>query len=305
MADTLESFRASWESAQGEDFASRMARRSLEALAAQRDDLEAVLLDLKKPIQESLDLHLKGAGVKGHATDTASLGHFMVQVSEAVKQIAKGMSGRSRWSHNLVSVAPSPGSVRLHFEVPPMKALQADLRGTEVASFDAQALRAMANLLVQAESAAESLDAAAQSLPVPARTAVRHIAKTMVDSHWKFDGRLEARGRPTVELSLSEAGAQRLFRAAAETDSDVVPVTLIGECDGWTWSTGTMRFLAERQKPFSASVPPNLQQEVAQLVSVPGNKVVANFLATHLNAAGTNRRLRTSYALVSIERSDD
>lgn len=305
MADTLESFRTSWESAQGEDFASRMARRSLEALASQRDDLEAVLLDLKKPVQESLDLHLRGAGVKGNAADTASLGAFMVQVSEAVKQIAKGMSGRPRWRHNLISVAPSPGSVRLLFEVPPLKSTQPDLRDTQVASFDAQALRAMANLLAQAEGDAETLDAATQTLTVPARTAMRHIAKTMVDSHWKFDGKLEARGRPTVEVSLSEAGAQRLFRAAAETDSHVVPVSLSGECDGWTWSTGTMRFLPDGQRPFSASVPPNLQAEVARLVSVSGNKVVANFLATYLHAAGTKRRVRTSYALVSINESDD
>lgn len=300
MVETLAAFEDSWKSAQGDDFASRMTRRSLEALASQRADLNEVLADLKKPLQESLDLHLNGAGVKGHATDTASLGTFMVQVSEAVKQIAKSISGRSRWTHNLISVAPAPGSVRLHFEVPPLHSTQANLFDTQVASFDAQALRSMANLLVQAEGNAESLEAATQSLAAPARIAMRHIAKTVVDSHWKFDGRLEARGRPTVELALSEAGAQRLFRAASETNSQVFPVTFTGECDGWTWSTGTMRFLPQGARPFTAAVPPALQTEVAKFVASPGTNVEAHFQATYLTATGSNRRIRTSYALVSI-----
>lgn len=304
MHETLSAFKSSWESAQGTDFASRMARQSLEALAVQRPDLNAVLVDMRKPLQESLDLHLEGAGVKDHAADTSALGKFMVQVSEAVKQIAKSISGRTRWSHNLMSVAPSPGSVRLYFEVPPLKAVQTDFSETQVASFDAQALRAMANLLVQAEGGSEALDAATQSLSAPARVAMKHLAETVVESHWRFSGKLEARGRETVELNLSEAGAQRLLTAAKRTDTDVVPVVIPGECDGWTWSTGTMRYLPKGQRPFTASVPPNLQSDVARLVAEPGKEVVGYFLVTHYTAAGTSRTIRTSYALTDIKSGD-
>jgi hypothetical protein len=305
MHETLNAFKNSWQSAQGSDFASRMARKSLEAVAAQRPDLNALLIDLKKPLQESLDLHLDGEGVKGHAADTSALGTFMVQVSEVVKQIAKSISGRQRWSHNLLSTAPAPGSVLLHFAVPPLTAIQSEVADTQVASFDAQALRAMANLLVQAESELETLDAATQSLSPPARIAVKHLAETVVESQWRFSGKLEARGRETVELSLSEAGAQRLLTAARRTDTHVREATIRGECDGWTWSTGTLKFLPVGGRPFTASVPPALQGEVARYVSDEGTPVTAVFLVTKYFAAGTARTIRTSYALVDIRSESD
>lgn len=301
MHETLNAFKNGWESSQGTDFASRMARRSLEALAVQRPDLNALLTDLKKPLQESLDLQLEGAGVKGHATDASALGKFMFQVSEAVKQIAKSISGRSRWSHNLMSVAPAPGSVVLHFAVPPLTAVQAEVADTQVASFDAQALRTVANLLVQAEGDAETLDAATQSLSPTARAAIRHLAETVVESHWRFSGKLQARGRVTVDLNLSEAGAQRLLTAAKRTDTDVEQVSIPGECDGWTWSTGTLRYLPIGDRPFTASVPPSLQGAVARFVSQPGTEVVGEFLVTRLFAAGTSRTIRTSHALMDIK----
>lgn len=300
MTDTLEAFRASWDSAQGNDFASLMSRRSLEALASQREDLNEVLTELKKPLQESLDLHLKGSGVQDHSTSTFSLGIFMAQIAEAVKQIAKGVSGHKKWSYNLLSVAPAPGSVRLYFEVPPVKDHQATLTNVQPPTYDAQALRTMANLLVQAEGGEETLAAAAQSLPVPARKAMKQVAQTVMDSHWKFDGKLEVRGRPTVALELSEAGAQRLFHAANETDLESTPVLFSGECDGWTWSTGIMRFLPVGHRPFSASVPSALQPQVAALVGRPGTKVEASFLMTRLTATGTRRSVRSSYQLQTI-----
>lgn len=49
-----------------------------------------------------------------------------------------------------------------------------------------------------------------------ARVAMKHVAETVVDNNWRVRGKLEARGRVTVDVSLSEAGAQRLLMATKQ-----------------------------------------------------------------------------------------
>jgi len=69
----LDQFRDAWHAAEGDDFASRLQRQSLEALAAENDALRPVLFELTNRAQSELDLPpLNGATVHGHEADSES-----------------------------------------------------------------------------------------------------------------------------------------------------------------------------------------------------------------------------------------
>jgi hypothetical protein len=69
--------RAAWLSIEGDDPLARSERMSLEVSAAGRQDLMAVIADLKAPVQAELDLHLDGETVTSHETDAGPFGRLV------------------------------------------------------------------------------------------------------------------------------------------------------------------------------------------------------------------------------------
>lgn len=56
----IDAFRDAWLAAEGDDFASRASRRSLQAFAYGHAELEPVLFELTNRAQSELDLHIDG-----------------------------------------------------------------------------------------------------------------------------------------------------------------------------------------------------------------------------------------------------
>src|SRR5690349_9647369 len=68
--------------------------------------------------QTELDLHVTGANVVGHATRADLFGTFVRRSAEAVKELAKDISGLQRHTPGLLIEGTSPGSVRVVLKSP-------------------------------------------------------------------------------------------------------------------------------------------------------------------------------------------
>lgn len=306
MTDSLvEKFTTAWQLAEGSDFASRMARRSLEASVAGHPELESTLRELQKPTQERLDFRITGDGVVDHSTSAEALGLLYGAIDKATRAVAKSLRGKGRWQPQLFATAPSPGSLKIRFSAPDSPTTSASLRGTEVPTWEAQALRTLANLIAQSEDEDESvLNSSAAKLPPHARSAIKGLAETTMKVQWNIESLLEGRGRGTVRATLSPAGAQRLKRAAEAITVKTDHVELSGMADGWRWSTGSLVFAPDHGRPFSASVPAHLQSTVARLIADPNAKLQARFEKTRTQPAGTDKVISTAYSLESVTKTE-
>jgi hypothetical protein len=66
-----------------------------------------------------------------------------------------------------------------------------------------------------------------------------------------------------------------------------------------------MRFAPEDARPFTASVPPSLQEAVAAIVGQPNHRADAEFLVTKTFPQGDAQVARRSYALTEIVFHDE
>jgi hypothetical protein len=150
VSNTDGDFRQAWASASGDDFASRMARRSLEASARQHPELERTLFQLQNAYQAELDIHLSGERVHEHETDAASFANFVSGIADAVKEISKQAMGRRRMASPLRIVAPVPGSVRVFLRVPPTHGTAGALPGSDTESQHSRSLSVIASIFAEA-----------------------------------------------------------------------------------------------------------------------------------------------------------
>lgn len=303
MSNSLsESFTDAWNASSGDDFASQLERQSLMASAQDVPELQVTLNELQKPVQERLRMHITGAGVHGHSTPAKFLADLYSGIHDAAKAIAQALhAGSARWQPNFMATAPTPGSLNIEFAAPTH--LGDSIPGTDVATVESQALRTIANLFAQAENGdapEEALTSTTSRLPPRARTAVRRVANAAARAHWNVETVVEARGRGVSQATLTAEAALRLVRATKATAKDEKVLDLTGTADGWTWSTGSLRFIPTHGKPFAASVPAVLQTRAAKLVSTPDTRLRAKFLRTQTHPEGSTHTVMTSHELQEI-----
>ncbi len=265
--------------------------------------MSRVLDDYLLDAEVLLDLHLDGAGVLDHSTRARDLGLLMTRASEAVKEIAKNVSGKKRYNLSLLTTAASEGSVRVVFKSPPLKKGESPgLAGTGLTDqLDALALKQFAAFLAQAESEDGPIEASVQELRGPARRAMRLVARTVIDSHWTIDGSVVARGLGRDRFSLTAQGAARLALAASQENSETRTQVVAGSTDGWTWSDSTMRFVPDSGRPFNAAVPQALESAVALANADRDNRVLASFRVTTTYPKGDAGSGRNSYLLLTLQ----
>lgn len=297
---SIQSFVSSWESSNGDTFSDRMARRSLEALAHEVPSLGEVLRDLKAPVLETLDLHLNGPLVHQHSTSAFGLSELYGAIAEATKEIVKSITGATRSGFKLNALAPSPGSVRIVLQAPYEKYIQTTIGDNFEESPHGQALRSVAQLLLMAEQKESALEASAHALPRKARTALSRAGNAIRANKWEIEGELVARGKEQIKLSISPDGAGRLVDAVNEVAPKTYQKTIMGDVDGWAWSTGTLRFLPKVGRGFSAAVPPQLQPVVARLNGIKAEGATMRFTVSEKIPVGSTRPSRTSYLLADI-----
>lgn len=305
MTDSLpEALRKALRSASGDDFASRLSRASLYTATRGQPDLEQVYTDMTLRSSAELDLHLEGAGVTDHSTRADALGRLLARSATAVKELAKDIGGLSRHTPGLLTEAPALGSVRVVLRTPDVKRTQEGLPIEDTQSLDALALHQLASLMLQADEdnpADDALDASIQQLRGETRQALRLLGQAVLDGNWDVEGSLVVPGHGRQPVHLGQRGARRIVEVAKRKDTDVKHVSLIGEVDGWVWSSSTMRFDPDEGRAFTAAVPPNLQSGVAAIVGQADHRAAAEFLVTTTFPQGDTQSAKRSYALMAIE----
>ena len=157
--EALDQFRDAWHAAEGDDFASRLERQSLEALAAENEALRPVLFELINRAQSELDLHLDGETVHEHETNAESFAQLVRGIADATKEVAKHILGRQRRVSTLRILAPSPGSVRVVLKAAtPEEAAGRTAQNTRTPSVDSASLDKVAVLLSRAQQEGSKAD---------------------------------------------------------------------------------------------------------------------------------------------------
>lgn len=306
----VEEFREAWLSLEDEDFASRLARESLEASAAGIPELEAALFELKRAYQAELDLHLSGESVTGHSTQARKFADLVRGIADAVKEIQKSEMGRQRLSSTLLVSSPLPGSVRLVLSAAPPLAMQTDIDAAQTETAESAALIAVTTLLERAEEDSgvpdsTVLDGMTAVLPAKARTAMLRVAESVSSAGWRIEGDLRRAGRSTAHVRIGVAGARRLESALRERIEEIFILERNGVIDGQRRSLGAMWFIPDGEAPLEAAVlDTKLFDEVAAHAA-NDVRVHVRLRATVVHPPSTSAATRRSYSLLAIESFPD
>ncbi|MBB5808961.1 hypothetical protein F4560_008729 [Saccharothrix ecbatanensis] len=250
-----------------------------------------------------LDLHLDGESVRGHATDAALLARFVGASAAVVKEVTKSIQGLRRLVSNL-QVMPGTGSVRLTFTPSAPEAPPGAISPERLARVETAGLRRLVALMAVAENTEDptgaEVAAALQDLNMSARRAVGAFALATLKGEFEVRGVWHDPRRGTAAVKLSRAAASRLNRASRSEAQEVASATLEGTIDGWTWSSSTVGFVPTAGRPFRATVPEHLAEQVALLGGHRDLPVVASFTVVTTYAQGTNQAKGQGYSLESI-----
>ncbi|WP_147441716.1 hypothetical protein [Mycetocola lacteus] len=309
--EAVESFRRAWLDAESDDFASRMARRSLEALAQDNETLTKALFSLKNKSQSELDLHLEGGSVFGHETDAEPFANFIRAISDACKEVAKQALGRERRKSTLRILAPAPGSVHLVLKVPaPAENGVQSEQVTRTPTADSRSLDMIARVLARSEKASETaqaddvLSGLTALLPAKAHIALRRAAEVIGSQNWDIEGQLRSVDGFS-DVSVTSAGAARLLAVLTERVETESKTELIGVIDGHRRSRESLWFSTDSHSSFEAAVPdPELFESVAA-AAASNSPVRAVFEVLTVTGGGKNPTERKIYRLVKMTPATD
>lgn len=298
MSDSSALLRDAWNSSTGNAGLDALLRSSLAANASQDPGQRATLRSLQLAGRSQLDLHLSGAREDLHETSASALGAFLTRVSEAVKAIARSVSGMERLRGDISVLAPAMGSVRvvlveshdLASETSHGRSREAWVMGIE----------RMAETFVLADEGIEELSASVEDLDGRARMALRRLSETVAANSWCIRGRLVTQDGEDRELSFGSDAADRLIDATNESRSKVTERTLSGVVDAWRWSTSTMRLVPDRGASVEAFVPRNLQRIAADANAQRGTRVTATFRVFEVTSPRSGA-LRQSHILEHLD----
>ncbi len=252
-----------------------------------------------------LDLHLSGPGVREHETDAWRFGQFVSAVADAVNELVKDSVHLGRHLRELqILGGATEGSVRVQLREPEQTIdLQDPLFITFGEAPEARALRTLCQIFNSANEAAQkpvdSILEAHVRLDLGARRALSRLARIMSQASWNANGHLLSRSDQPIVVELSLAGAHRLRLATQDTEERVEVRTYHGILDGWAWSDGEMRLLADSGVMIRAAVPADQQLRVAGLIAEPDQRVTASFqVLERLGPKGSRSTIQ--HALVSI-----
>lgn len=302
----LDEFRDAWHAAEGDDFASRLQRQSLEALAAENDALRHVLFELTNRAQSELDLHLDGETVHGHEANAESFAAFVRGVADATKEVAKHLLDRQRRASTLRILAPTPGSVRVVLRAAtPEEAAGRTAQNTRTPSVDSKSLDMVAVLLARSEADSDDLNddvlsGLAARLPQKAHAGLKRAAKAIDAQDWDVLGELRSQ-HGFQPVRVGPHGAKALLRVLDEHQESSTTTTLSGAIDGQRRSIGALWFAPDGAGAIEAAVPtPELMEQVVQH-DAANQRVRAEFDVVAIVGKGANPRRRQVYTLRSIE----
>lgn len=302
----IDSFREAWHESEGDDFASRATRRSLQAFAFEHDELTPVLFELTNRAQSELDLHLDGETVHHHEANAESFAQLVRGIADATKEVAKHMLGRQRRTSTLRILAPSPGSVRVVLKAAtPEEATGRTAQNTRTPSVDSTSLDTVAVLLSRAQQEGSKvtddvLSGLAADLPQKAHAGLKRAAKAIDGQDWDIAGELRSvHGFQSVHVG--PLGAKALLRVLDEHLESSTSTRLSGAIDGTRRSIGALWFAPDGQAAIEAAVPSPELMELAVQHDAANQRVRAEFDVVTIVGKGANPRRRQVYTLRAIE----
>ncbi|WP_419817397.1 hypothetical protein [Glaciibacter flavus] len=302
----LDEFRDAWHAAEGDDFASRLQRQSLEALVSENDALRPVLFELVNRAQSELDLHLDGETVHQHEANAESFAQLVRGVADATKEVAKHMLGHQRRTSTLRILAPSPGSVRVVLKAAtPEEPSGRTAQNTRTPSVDSTSLDTVAVLLSRAQKEGakvtdDVLSGLTADLPQKAHAGLRRAAKAIDAQGWEIAGELRSQ-HGFQPVHVGPDGAKALLRVLDERQESSTRANLSGVIDGTRRSIGALWFTPDGAAAIEAAVPsPELMEQAVQH-DAANQRVRAEFDVVTIVGKGANPRRRQVHTLRSIE----
>lgn len=302
-SDLEQQFRDDWLAARGDDFASRMTRRSLEASARQDPTLEPVLFELQNEFQAQLNLHIDGETVVDHETDAERYADFVKGIADAVKALTKMSLGRDRMRSGLLIAAPTPGSIRVVMRAAPPAENDGAIQQARSETVDSNSLRVIANLLARAGSENDGdqtvLTGLVSQLPAKARTGIKRSAYAVVHARWSLHGELRRPAAPSIPIQVSNDEARVLLDVLDAKDVVEETIELSGRVDGQRRSVGAMWFVTDTGESFEAAVSDASTLDMVAEMAASDVRAQATFdVVTRVSRAG--QATSKSYALVRI-----
>jgi hypothetical protein len=233
-------------------------------------------------------------------------------ISEAVKETAKAIAGKGRYSENLLIEGAGPGSVRVVLRAPDPVAPHTEGEKTEPhplipgSTVDSEALRSIAAILTHASSEDEEspLMAELSRLPNRARVGLRRAAKSTNDAGWDIKGSIRQRNFGATEVALTHGGAFRLRQGLDATVESRADEVLSGYIDGFRRSLSTLYFQPDRGGRIvqAAVIDPDTAAAISELFADPDSLVEVVFDVVSTFMPGDEMRPQRSRAVKSIRR---
>jgi hypothetical protein len=271
---------------------------------------ERVWAEETAPEQVELDLHLDGAGVRGHATRADKLATFVAGVNDATKAIVRDRLHLSALNRNLLVHGVGPGSVRvvLRADTPlDRDGKHVPLGGTSqfAASPDSEALRIIARLFTNASSSAPAVGSDVRDLPIKARRGLLRSTSAMKAAGWDIAGQIRQRGLGSTDVAFTQAGAAQLASELKNYDYDTETTWAIGTIDGFRRSLGSLYFTpAGTKSPLAVNVSDPDTLAAAARLAAEEEAVVRVLIETVRALSGEeSTRVTTSRSLLQIERA--
>jgi hypothetical protein len=299
------------ESALDDSPASEMTRMQLRAGIVGDDP---TLIDLYEriagPSQAEVDFNLDGPGIHGHSTNAHFFSQFVSGISEAVKETAKAIAGKGKYSENLLIEGVGPGSVRVVLRVP--EPVAPHVKNEEIepltpaSTVDSEALRSIAAILTHASSEDEEspLMAELSRLPIRARVGLRRAAKSTNEAGWDIKGSIRQRNFGATEVSLTHDGAFRLRQGLDAKVENRTDETLSGYIDGFRRSLSTLYFQPTRGGRIiqAAVIDAETAVSISELFADPDSLVEVVFDVVSMFMPGDETRPQRSRSVKSIRR---
>lgn len=305
----IDDFLESWDAAASDDFADRMERRSLAALADQVPEFKAALSAHALEGQTQLRLHVDGTSVVDHTAKAEYVAKLIRGISDATKEIAKAQLKLGRRAATLRVAALSPGSVEITLRAAPgTKVHQGVFPRTATPSVDSEALEAVARILARAGMAADGgeddvLSALAASTTAAAHGGLRQVAKAIAGEGWDVEGELNRAG-VLEEFHVGPEGARGLLQVLAESRELSEVAEMIGAIDGQRRSIAALWFAPEGGTSIEAAVPTaELFERIVQL-DLERARTRAVFDVVSIVGPGAHSKPRRVYTLRSIARAE-
>lgn len=279
-------------------------------MAEEDPGLLPLLAELDGVTQAALDLHLTGKTVIEHSAEALPFGTFVARFAEAVKEVAKRITG-ARSMHTGLMASFAPGSIRVTFTAPEPDS-STELAGQSEAhapgiSSESQALRQITAILSESQndSPESPLSAELAQLSEQAKVKLRAAVKPVLDSGWNIEGEFTLPGTEPTPLNFSTLGALHIIKTLDVTEESIRPDTIRGFIDGHRRSLGSVWIVSDKtgRSVNLAVTDDNLYRIIASL-DADEQRVEAEIEVRQYKPEPGSEVVRTSRKLLSIKAID-